>query len=167
MTTRYPIPWIAPYFLAAGALIAGAFVLGSLVSGDRSPFDYNDPDIAFLERIVLSAAPQRADFTRFNSGNWTLICLLGPGARLAGVSGPQGGLEALQAELRAHPPELHESEFLLVYITREGELRRVHHPHGFAFAHPGAASCLTPEMPVVTLPVTVAQRPGTPGGRKR
>ena len=73
----YPIPRVATYFAAGLAVIAGLLALVWYLSQFSSKYDYTDPDMAFLERIVLSSEPGRGDFTALNGGDWQALCLVG------------------------------------------------------------------------------------------
>lgn len=158
---QYPIPWIATYFIAALVLIAGAFSVTWFFSGEISRFDYDNPDIQFLERIVQSANPGLGDFSSFNGGDWTLLCLIGSQGddsqgdvtALSSVKGADAAAGAIRAALKQAPRELDGSEFAALYVTGAGEVRSVHHPHGFAFVRGLKAKCITPGHSVLKLPV--------------
>ena len=155
---RYPIPWIATYFLTALALIAGAFAVVWYLERPSSEFDYDDPDVAFLERIVISPTPNRGDFTGLNGGNWQALCLVGWQGRPSEGLSAAGLSEALAQALRkAHEEiagDIQPSEFALIYADPSDKVRAVRLPHGFAFAHEGAVRCTTRAEPVLQLPVT-------------
>ena len=154
----YPIPWIATYFLAALALIAGSFFIVWYLGQFSSEFDYDDPDVAFIEKIVLSPTPERGDFSTLNDGDWQALCLIGwqamPDEALKTAKVPKGTADAMQEAFRDMAEEVAQSEFILVYADREGEAAAVRHPHGFAFAGEGAAACTRSSDPVLKLPIT-------------
>ena len=154
--SRYPIPWIATYFLAALALIVGAIAVGWVLEGTGFDYDGGDPDFAYLERIVLSGEPRRGDFSGLNVGDWQVLCLVGAGANLGAAlddtAVPPAQAGALRAAFDADPPVLHETEFVLAYITRGGATRLLRHPHGFAFVRRQAAACTLRDQPVLRLP---------------
>jgi len=158
---QYPVPWVATYFIAAIVLIAGAFFATWFLSGERSRFDYDNRDVQFLEKIVQSANPRRGDFSSFNGGDWKLLCLIGSHGddskgdvtALSSVKGADAATDAIRAALKQVPRELHSSEFAVLYVTGAGEVRRVRHPHGFAFVRGLKAKCIIPEHPVLKLPV--------------
>lgn len=155
---RYPIPWIATYLLTALALIAGSFVMVWYVNrATPKVFDYAQPDMAFLERIVLSADPRKADFSGLNGGDWQVLCLAGGtgdvGQALTRADIAQRAGRILHAAHAAIAGDIGETEFALVYVDNEGAARAVHHPHGFAFARAGAAKCTVRDKPVIPLPV--------------
>lgn len=157
MAKQYPIPWISTYFLAAIALIILTFV--AIWSLDGVSFDYDryDPDHEFLERIARSDMPREANFSGLNGGDWAVLCLVGPGGKLDAAlrrSGADDKLtSALEAEYDSDALILHDTEFVLAYLSREGEAKLLRHPHGFAFAAKGRARCILPEKPVITIPV--------------
>jgi len=153
----YPIPWIATYFLAGLTLIVGSFALVWYASQFSSDFDYADPDMKFLERIVLSAAPHRADFSALNGGHWQALCLAGWRGDLARAlkAAKIPELQASQLLKRAQSIEqdIEESEFLLVYSGAKGGAKALRHPHGFAFAQPSSAACISRGQPVLEIPL--------------
>lgn len=153
---KYPIPWIATYFITGLVLIIGSFVIVWYVSQFSSDYDYTDPDMTFLERIVLSSNPRRGDFTHLNGGNWQALCLIGwegglakaiAEAKLASVSA-----QAILAEHGSLAKDVDRSEFLLIYTGKSGAVKALTHPHGFAFAREGQAVCATTSHPVLPLP---------------
>lgn len=152
----YPIPWIATYFITALVLIAGSFVMVWYVNLPASKFDYSDPDMQFLERIVLSANPQQGDFSGLNGGDWQALCLVGwqsdldAALKAADIDTAHG--RAIATAYDAIAPDVLETEFVLVYVDGEGAAKPVHHPHGFAFAREGAAACTKQEKPLLNLP---------------
>lgn len=154
---RYPVPLIAVYVLAALALVGGALGIGRYLEEVRPGYDYADPDVTFLERIVLSDTPRRGDFSGLNGGDWRALCLVGHGAAvdpaLEAVGVPADLSDVIARHMAALTQETDETEFVLVYARRGGKVKSVLHPHGFAFAPAGRARCLTPEAPVTKLPV--------------
>ena len=154
---KYPIPWIATYFITGLILIAGSFVIVWYVGQFSSQYDYTDPDMTFLERIVLSPAPQRADFSALNGGNWQVLCLAGWRGDLAGALKvariPEGPAGLLLKEAEGAVGDIGESEFLLVYASAKGRAKVLRHPHGFAFAHRASAVCISKGQPVLEIPV--------------
>lgn len=154
---QYPIPWIAVYFLTGLIVIGGSFVMVWYVNRFSSGYDYADPDMGFLERIVLSATPHKVDFSALNGGNWQVLCLAGRGGDLAGAL-KAAKIPELQAGLllkRAQgvEREIGESEFMLVYSSAKGRAKVLRHPHGFAFAHQGSAVCISSGRPVLEIPL--------------
>ena len=153
---NYPVPGIAGYFMAGLILIAGVIALLWYVSQFSSEYDYTDPDMAFLEQIVLSPQPGRGDFTALNGGDWQALCLIGwrgdPGKAVAVAKIPQASADALIDAYSALARGLERSEFVIVYIDRSGAAKALTHPHGFAFAREGQAICTTAEHPVLAIP---------------
>ncbi|MHA1165035.1 MAG: hypothetical protein ACTSP0_05555 [Alphaproteobacteria bacterium] len=153
---RYPIPGIAIYFVAGLFLIAGVLALVWYVAQFSSEYDYTDPDMAFLERIVLSSEPGRGDFTSLNGGDWQALCLIGwqgdPAKAITAAKLPQALAEALLDEYGAADKNMDASEFVIVYTDKSGAAKSLRHPHGFAFAREGAAVCTTLAKPVLRLP---------------
>lgn len=154
---RYPIPWIATYILTALVLIAGSFVVVWYLEQLTTEFDYDDADVAFLEKIVLSQAPMNGDFGVLNGGDWQALCLVGWQGKPEKALGAAGiADETAQALLQAYKDaeqDIKPSEFVLVYADRAGVAKAVHHPHGYAFAHQGVARCTRFSTPVLKLPV--------------
>ena len=157
MMSRYPLPLIAIYVLAALALIAGAVGIGRYLEEVRPGYDYANPDVAFLERIVLSGTPRRGDFSGLNGGDWRALCLVGHGADVSAAlqaANIRADLsEAIAQHVSARAGDIGETEFMLAYVDSADAVKSVLHPHGFAFARAGQARCLTPEEPLATLPV--------------
>jgi len=154
----YPIPWIATYFVAGLILILGSFVLVWYVAQFSSDYDYTDPDMAFLERIVLSPDPQRADFSALNGGDWQALCLIGwqgdPAKAIATAKLPQASADAILDEYSTLAKGVERSEFVIVYIDKSGAAKALKHPHGFAFASEGHAACTIAGQPVLAIPVS-------------
>lgn len=157
VTQHYPIPWISTYILAAIALIAGSFFVVWFLAGTGFDYDRYDPDHEYLERIVRSDTPRRGDFSTLNNGAWTVVCLVGPGGdvtkALQRAKIPATQSDAIGEAFDDDPPVLHQTEFVLAYMTRTGTVKLLRHPHGFAFIDANRARCITPERPVVMLPV--------------
>lgn len=155
---RYPIPWVASYFIVGLILMGGAFVAVWYASQFSSEFDYDDPDMQFLEKIVLSDNPRSADFTNLNNGDWQALCLIGHRAEVQAVTTAAGLEAAIAADVVSRAASRREdvqpSEFLFVYVTRAGRAKALRHPHGFAFAGEGTAQCTTPDTPKLMLPVS-------------
>lgn len=157
MVARYPVPWIATYFLAAIALVAGSFLIVWFLDGLSFDYERDDPDFEFMERIARSASPHEADFSALNGGDWQALCLLGSRADIEAAM-KSGGLDDRQrATLRdAYEGEdfvLDASEFVFAYVDKAGAGKALRHPHGFAFAHSASAKCTVRERPVLQLPV--------------
>lgn len=156
---RYPIPWIATYFITGLVLIVGSFVIVWYVNRFSSQYDYTDPDMMFLERIVLSPDPRRGDFTNLNGGNWQALCLAGWQGNLAkaivDAKLPPVTAEALLGAYDALAGDTDSGEFIFVYTDTSGAAKALKHPHGFAFAQQGQAACTTPARPVLVIPVRV------------
>ncbi len=154
---RYPIPWIATYFLAALILIAGSFFIIWYLEQFASEFDYDDADVAFLEKIILSPEPGRGNFSVLNGGDWQALCLVGwKGRPEQALSVPGISPQTAGAMLRVYEDKkehIEESEFLLVYADKAGRAKAVHHPHGYAFAGEGAVGCTGSTKPVLDLPI--------------
>lgn len=153
----YPIPWIATYFIAGLVLIVGSFVLVWYVSQFSSDYDYTDPDMRFLERIVISPEPGRGDFTALNGGDWQALCLVGWQGDLAEAIAeaklPPASAKALLGSYGAQAKDMDRSEFVIVYADKSGAAKAVRHPHGFAFARAGEVACVSRSQPVLRLPV--------------
>ncbi len=153
---RYPIPWIATYILTAFVLVAGSFFVVWYLEQLTTEFDYDDADVAFLEKIVLSPVPTNGDFRALNGGDWQALCLVGWQGNPEKALGAAGiAEEAAQSLIRAFKDteqDIKPSEFVLLYANRAGVAKAVHHPHGFAFAHRGAAQCTPSSTPVLKLP---------------
>ena len=154
---KQAIPWIATYFITGLILIVGSFIIAWYVSQFSSDYDYTDPDMTFLERIVTSPDPQRGDFSALNGGKWQALCLIGwqgdlakamADAKLAPVS-----TQAILTKHGARVGEAEASEFMLIYTNTSGEAKALTHPHGFAFVREGQAACTTAAQPVLQLPV--------------
>lgn len=157
---RYPIPWIATYIVAAAVVIAGAIAMSWVLEGGSGPrYDYDDPDFPALEAIVQSSSPRRGDFSAVNGGDWRALCLVGAGGDLAGAlrrAAIEPGLaDAIRGTYESEQDrrELDPTEFALLYVRGDGKVKRLRHPHGFAFARAGAASCLERHAPVLALPI--------------
>lgn len=154
---RYPIPWVASYFIVGLMLMGGAFVAVWYASQFSSEFDYDDPDMQFLEKIVLSDNPRSADFTNLNNGDWQALCLIGHGAEAQSATSAAGletGIaEDVVSKAASWREDVQPSEFLFVYVTQAGRAKALRHPHGFAFAGEGATQCTTPDTPKLRLPV--------------
>lgn len=154
---QYPVPWIATYLVTGFVLIAGSIAMAWWLSRPSSGFDYDNPDMQYLERIVLSDAPREGDFSALNGGDWKALCLAGFGGDVsaalveAGVTGDDA--RNIVATAAAAVELVQETQFLLVYTTGSGETRALRHPHGFAFARQGAAVCTDKGNPVLKLPV--------------
>jgi hypothetical protein len=116
-----------------------------------------DPDHEFLERIARSDMPREANFSGLNGGDWAVLCLVGPGGKLDAAlrrSGADDKLtSALEAEYDSDALILHDTEFVLAYLSREGEAKLLRHPHGFAFVATEKALCALPDKPVIKIPV--------------
>lgn len=155
---RYPIPWIATYLVTGLVLIVGSFAIVWWLGRPSSDFDYDNPDIQYLERIVLSDTPRQGDFSGLNGGDWSALCLIGFGGDVDvaleenGMTG--GGARSIAFAAKSASEQVQETQFLLVYVTASGEARALRHPHGFAFARQGAAICAKKEDPVLKLPAT-------------
>lgn len=156
-TPRYPIPWIASYFIVGLILIVGSIVIAWYLSQFSSDFDYDDPDMRFLERIVLSPDSRSGDFANLNRGDWGALCLVGwngdTRAAITAASIDAASAGAILAAAEARAEDVRETEFMLVYVTNAGGAKALRHPHGFAFAHSGKAACTTKDKPVLGLPV--------------
>ncbi len=154
--SHYPIPGIAGYFIAGLILIAGLLALVWYTAQFSSDYDYSDPDMAFLERIVLSSEPGRGDFTALNGGDWQALCLIGwrgdAAKAIAAAKLPQTLAETLLDEYGTPDKNMDTSEFVIVYIDESGAAKALRHPHGFAFAREGKAICTTAEQPVLMIP---------------
>ncbi len=161
MATKYPIPWISTYILAAIALIGLSFYAVWQMDRWSSGYDRDDPDFDYLERIARSATPRRGDFAKLNGGDWQALCLVGSQGFVAEALRAAKIPEALANTIRdafdADPPELHVTEFTLAYVKGEGEAKLLRAPHGYAFARAGQAICTEREEPVVALPVRVGE----------
>lgn len=153
---KYPIPWIATYFLTALVLIAGSFFVAWYMERYPVSFDYSDPDMTYMEQIVLSPDPQKGNFSGLNGGDWKALCLVGwkgnPEQALGDIKAGEDIVRAFLKSQHASPEELLESEFLLIYADGSSKVKTVRHPHGFAFAHTGAAACTTRDQPMLKLP---------------
>lgn len=153
---KYPIPWVASYFIVGLILIGASFGLVWYMAQFSSEFDYDDPDMQFLERIVVSPEPEKGDFTDLNGGGWQALCLVGwngalePALKAAGI--PTDSARALHAEYLSLKEDLKPTEFILVYAMRDGDVKALRHPHGFAFARQGKSVCLKSDSPMVALP---------------
>lgn len=154
--SKYPFPWIATYFIAGLVLIVGSFVIVWYVSQFSSDYDYTNPDMNFLERIVISPDPHRGDFTALNGGSWRALCLIGwkgdLSKAMADAKLPAASAEAFLAEHSVRAGDMDQSEFLLLYIDKSGAAKALTHPHGFSFARGGQATCTTAAHPVLSLP---------------
>ena len=152
----YPIPWIATYFVAGLILIVGSFALVWYVSQFSSEYDYTDPDMKFLERIVISPDPQRGDFSALNDGDWQALCLIGwqgkPAKAIAAAKIPQASADTLLDEYGGLAEGVDKSEFVILYLDASGAAKGLRHPHGFAFAREKTAVCTTRRQPVLRLP---------------
>lgn len=161
MATKYPIPWIATYFLAALVLIASAFFFLRLVDGFGGDYDRYDPDFEYLERIARSKTPRQGDFAKLNQGDWQALCLVGSqgfvAEALRAAKIPTAQANAILKAFDSDPPDLHWTEFTLAYVTGEGAVKLLRAPHGHAFARAGQARCATRAKPVVALPVGVGE----------
>ncbi len=153
---RYPLPWISTYLFAAIALIAGSFLVAWFLDGLSFDYDRYDPDHEFLERIARSDTPREGDFSGLTGGDWAAVCLVGREGNVAAALREGGVSEAQAAAIRKaledDPPVLHETEFVLVYITRAAAVKLLRHPHGFAFVGEGHAKCTTRGQPDLMLP---------------
>lgn len=153
---RYPIPWIATYLVTGLVLIVGAFAMAWWLGRPASDFDYDNPDMQYLERIVLSDTPREGDFSKLNGGDWKVLCLVGFDAGMdaalqeAGVTGDDA--REIASAAKSVSEQVQETQFLLVYVTTSGEAKALRHPHGFAFARQGSAVCTNKETPVIALP---------------
>ena len=138
-------------------LIAGSFVVIWYLGQFSSDFDYDDPDVAFVEKIVLSPTPERGDFSALNGGDWQALCLVGwqamPDGALRTAKVPQPIADAMVRAFRRVVEDVVQSEFILVYADGEGDAKAVRHPHGFAFAGEGAVACTRSSDPVLDLPI--------------
>ncbi len=156
---KYPIPWIATYFITGLVLIVGSFVIVWYVNQFSSQYDYTDADMNFLEAIVLSPDPRRGDFTKLNGGNWQELCLAGWQGDLAkaieDAKLPTVSTEALLGAYDALAADTESGEFIFIYTDTSGAAKALKHPHGFAFAQEGQAACTTPAHPVLVIPVRV------------
>lgn len=154
---KYPIPWIATYFITALVLIVGSFAVVWYVNQFSSDYDYTDPDMAFLERIVISPDPRRGDFADLNNGDWQALCLIGWQGDLAKAMAlaklPRASMEAMRAGYGAPAKDMELSELVIVYTDKTGAAKSLTHPHGFAFARQGAAACTLRAHPVLALPI--------------
>lgn len=155
--SKYPIPWISTYFIAGFVLIVGSFVILWYVNQFSSDYDYYDPDMTFLERIVLSPNPGQGDFKQLNGGNWQALCLVGWRGDLAKALTeaklPPAITQRFIASHGTLAGNMDESEFILIYLDKTGASKAVSHPHGFAFAREGQAVCTTTSHLVLSLPV--------------
>ena len=154
---KYPVPWIATYLVTGFVLIAGSIAMAWWLSLPSSGFDYDNPDMQYLERIVLSDTPRKGDFSALDGGDWKALCIAGVGGDVgaaleaADVTGDDARKIASAATSVAE--QVQETQFLLVYMTGSGETKALRHPHGFAFARDNAAVCTKKENPVLKLPV--------------
>ena len=114
--------------------------------------------MAFLERVVLSPTPQRADFSTLNGGDWLALCLIGWQGNLAKAIAAakilQASADTLLDDYNALAKGLERSEFIIVYIDKSGAAKALKHPHGFAFANEGSAVCTTAGQPVLAIPAS-------------
>lgn len=153
---EYPIPWIAAYFLTGLIVIGGSFVMVWYLNRFSSDYDYADPDMGFLERIVLSPTPRRADFSALNGGDWRVLCLVGwrgdPGEALKAAGIGDAPASALLEAIARTGSGVAQSEFLFAYTDNSGTPKALRHPHGFAFAQKGDAACISRNQPVLRLP---------------
>lgn len=154
---RYPIPWIATYILTALVLVVGSFYVVWYLEQLTTEFDYDDADVVFLEKIVLSPAPMNGNFETLNGGDWQALCLVGwegkPEKALSAAGIAEEAAQPLIRTFKDTEQDIKPSEFVLLYTTRAGTAKAVHHPHGYAFAHQGAAQCALSSMPVLKLPI--------------
>ena len=154
---KYPIPWIATYFVAAAVLIAGSFVMAWYLDQPKSEFDYTNPDMRFLEEIILSPNPREGDFSKLNDGKWDALCLVGwkadirPALSDAEIAGELG--DRIATAVAQGKEDLRQTQFVLAYTDQTGAVTLVRHPHGFAFAHDGAVKCTTKSKPLLAIPV--------------
>ena len=157
MAEKYPIPWIATYFLAALVLIAGGIFFLRLVDGFGGDYDRYDPDFEYLERIARSKTPRQGDFAKLNGGDWQALCLVGSKALVAealrAAQIPEVPATAIRDAYDVDAPELHATEFALAYVKGEGDVKLLRAPHGYAFARAGQAMCTERAKPVMALPV--------------
>lgn len=153
---KYPIPWISTYFIVALALIAGSFAALWYVNQFSSDYDYYNPDMTFLERIVLSSNPGAGDFTGLNGGDWQALCLVGwrggLGKEIAAANLPSATSQKFIDRQKALAGEMNETEFILIYADKSGAVKALLHPHGFAFARQGEAVCTPASRPALQLP---------------
>ena len=160
---QYPIPGIAGYFIAGLVLIIGVLALVWYVAQFSSEYDYTDPDMAFLERIVLSSEPGRGDFTALNGGDWQALCLIGRqgdvAKAIAAAALTKAMADALLDEYGAPDKSMDASEFVIVYMDKSGAAKALRHPHGFAFAREGQAICTRADQPVLAIPARVKLSP--------
>lgn len=153
---KYPVPWIASYLIVGFILIIGSIAVAWYLEQFSSQFDYDDPDMQFLERIVVSPEPGSGDFTKLNGGDWQALCLvgwngdLGPALKSAGI--PTTVESAIRSEYEGRREVVNQTEFMLVYVTKTGSAKALRHPHGFAFAREGKAVCTTDDKRVIGLP---------------
>ena len=153
---KYPVPWIASYLMVGSILIVGSIAVAWYLEQFSSEFDYDDPDMQFLEQIVVSSEPGSGDFAGLNGGDWQALCLVGwngdldPALKSAGI--PAADASAIRSEYSRRSEDVKQTEFMLVYVTGNGSVKALHHPHGFAFAHEGRAVCTMKEKPVTELP---------------
>ncbi len=153
---KYPIPWISTYFIAGLVLIVGSFAVLWYVNQFSSDYDYYDPDMTFLERIVLSSSPGKGDFTQLNGGDWQALCLVGWQGKLAkfivDAKLPPARVQKFLAKHDALAGDMDKSEFILIYLDKSGAVKALLHPHGFAFAREGQGVCTTTSKPALQLP---------------
>lgn len=158
---KYPIPWIATYFLTALVIIVGGFFMLRYLDGLSFDYDRYDPDFETLERIARSKTPRQGDFAKLNGGDWLALCLVGSkgfvGQALRAGKIPTPQATAIQGAFDSDPPELHVTEFTLAYVKGDGEVKLLRAPHGYAFARAGQAMCTARANPVVALPVGVGE----------
>jgi len=153
---KYPIPWVASYLIVGLILIVGSIAIAWYLSQFASEFDYDDPDMQFLERIVLSDDPRMADFTNLNGGDWQALCLVGwngdldPALKSPRI--PAAAASAIRSEYAGRREVVNQTEFMLVYAMKDGDAKALRHPHGFAFAREGKAVCTARDKPVIALP---------------
>ena len=147
---------------AAALVAAGTFGYGIAMFA-TSLADYTDPDMGFLERIVLSSEPGRGDFTALNGGDWQALCLIGRqgdvAKAIAAAALTKAMADALLDEYGAPDKNMDASEFVLVYMDNSGAAKALRHPHGFAFAREGQAICTRADQPVLAIPARVKLSP--------